>query len=393
MRLVAWTALRKVLRVAIPLAFVVVTSWTVWDLASKGAPPPRGEASTDGSLADDATSESATPDPEATAASDPTEDGEATEDPAAPPDGAVTVAVAADIGSDARGKATLDAMSSADPDLNLMLGDLSYAGPDSERDWCRLVRARLGPVAPVQLVAGNHEEDTGEDGRIKEFARCLDDRMNSRGTYAEQYWFDIGDLARVILISPDLTIDRKHYYYGDGNAEQRWLVNAIESARAQGKQWVIVGMHKNCISMGEYYCRIYQDLFDVLINKRVDLVLHGHEHSYQRSKQLQGSRPGCRRVRVDDFDEDCVVDDGGDDRYRQGMGPVFLVAGVGGADLYPVREDDPEAGYFAATMGAGPGGRQGFTKLILSPDELAVEFVGSSPGDFEDAFQIEAKPG
>jgi hypothetical protein len=242
----------------------------------------------------------------------------------------------------------------------------------------------------VQVVAGNHEEDTGEDGRIAEFARCLPDRMGSTGTYGREYYFDIDRLARVILISPDLTIEGEHYYYGDDNAHERWLSETIDQARAQGIPWVIVGMHKNCLSVGEYYCNAYQDLLDLLVDKRVDLVLHGHEHSYQRSKQLSTASTRCPQVVLDAYDPDCVADDGADGEYRKGDGPVFVINGAGGGELYDVSTTDPEAGYFAATMGRNREGRFGFTALDISEDRLSARFAPSSAGTFEDGLTIVA---
>ena len=160
------------------------------------------------------------------------------------------------------------------------------------------------------------------------------------------------------MISPDLTIEGEHYYYGaedDGGDTPNlaWLEQAIDEAHDAGR-WVVVGMHKNCISVGEYYCDVYQDLFTALIEHHVDLVLSGHDHSFQRSKQIS-TGPGCPEVVVDEFDPGCVADSAG--AYRAGAGTVFVVAAAGGAELYDVHPDDPEAKYFAATMGRNTRGR------------------------------------
>jgi hypothetical protein len=150
-------------------------------------------------------------------------------------------------------------------------------------------------------------------------------------------------------------------------------------------------MHKNCISVGEYYCDVYQDLFSTLIDKKVDLVLAGHDHTYQRSKQISAPRDGCPNVMVDQFEPNCVVDD--DNAYRKGAGSTFLIVGTGGAELYPVHADDPEAGYFVTTMGSNtPGARHGFAMLTFSPQRLAVHFIGSTPGSFSDRFEISRWP-
>lgn len=304
----------------------------------------------------------------------------------------VTVAAAGDLGMEAGGVATLEAMAKASPDLHLGLGDYSYAGPRSAGKYCDLVHQKLGDDAPFEIVAGNHEEDSGEDGRIAEFAECLPDRAEAVGEYGAQYYFDMGGLARFIMLSPDLTIDGRHYYYGpDDNGKDTpqlaWLKDAIAGARSDGINWIIVGMHKNCISVGEYYCDVYQDLFTTLIEQRVDLVLSGHDHSYQRSKQIAAPAPGCREVIVDRYDRDCVAASG--NSYVQGEGSTFVIAASGGASLYSVHPDDPEAGYFETTMGKNsPGARPGFALLTIDPERLRVEFVGSRPGSFEDAFEI-----
>jgi Calcineurin-like phosphoesterase len=305
--------------------------------------------------------------------------------------GPLTVAAAGDFGIEAPGRATLEAMARAKPDLDLALGDLSYAGPGSEERFCRLVRSKVGPSVPFEIVSGNHEEDTGGDGRIDSFARCLPDSLHAVGDYGTQYYFDLGRLARFILISPDLTIDGDYHYYGkedDGsdNARLAWLSRTIDEAHTAGIRWMIVGMHKPCITIGVYYCDVYQDLFSSLIAKDVDLVITGHDHTYQRSRQIAAPRSGCRAVVVDHFDPDCVVD--ADHSYRKGAGSTFVVTGAAGAGLYPVHPNDPQAGYFAATMGSNKQRRHGFVMLTISPRKLAVRFVGSTPGSFGDRFEI-----
>lgn len=344
---------------ALPAAFIALTVWNVVGLVTEGAPE---SVRTDEGSASSASSSSARPADE------------------------ITIAVSGDIGMESPSQAALSTIAASDPDLYLAIGDLSYQGPGSEQRWCEYTRATVGPVAPVQLVAGNHEEDTGEDGFIANYTACMPDRMGSTGEYGRQYYFDLGNLARIIMISPDLTMDGVHYFYGEDNPNQRWLEDAIDSARAGGIQWVIVAAHKTCISVAEYYCNMYQELFDVLIEKRVDLVLSGHDHSYQRSKQI-AVRPGCDQVTIDTFDQDCVVDDGTDGQYVQGEGPVFVITGAGGAALYDVQEDDPEAPYFSAFMGANRTPSNGWSQLTVRESSLTLDFVTSS-GSFDDRFEI-----
>jgi hypothetical protein len=297
---------------------------------------------------------------------------------------------AGDYGSSKDTTATLDFIARSDVSFNLALGDLSYTDAP-ESDWCDYVHSKVGETFPFQLVAGNHEDDFGEDGHIGDFASCLPDRMDSVGDYPEEYYFDYRGLARFIMISPDLTIDGKHYFYGGANSHYDWVANAIDDARAAEIPWVLVGMHKNCLSVGAYYCNIYQELMSLLVEKKVDLVLHAHDHTYQRTRQL-ATGSSCPIVKVDSFDDDCVVDSGEDNAYSKGAGPVFVVTGAAGAELYETNPKDPEAGYFVRWMGANSHPRKGFTKFAVSREELSAEFVGStSTSDFTDKFAIRAR--
>jgi hypothetical protein len=304
--------------------------------------------------------------------------------------GQVTIAAAGDIGSSKAGNATVDEMAKSKPDVYLALGNLSYGGPASETRWCELVRSKIGPVAPFEIVAGTREADAGEDSRIANYVACLPDRLNAVGEYGRQYYFDLGRLARVIMISPNLIIDGVHYSYVNGSANTQWLTDAINGARTAGIRWVVVGIHNNCISVGEYPCQVNQELLSLLIEKRVDLVLSGHDRTYQRSKQLAAPSDGCSMVVIDSFDRDCVVD--GSDTVRQGAGTVFVVSGAGGEELSEVHADDPEAGYFDVMMGANRQGRHGFSSLSLAPSKLSVTFIGSTRGSFSDNFEVTAAP-
>ncbi|MBA3777913.1 MAG: metallophosphoesterase [Chloroflexi bacterium] len=312
--------------------------------------------------------------------------------PAAPTFAASLVFTAAgDYGWTDRTTATLEGISRSGSEVHLALGDLSYS-KKPEVEWCAYVRGIVGEELPIQVVAGNHEEDGAGDGHISRFRECLPDRMGSTGAYGAEYYFEVGQLARFIIIAPDLTIDGKHYFYGESNEHEDWLTDAIDGAHDAGIQWVIVGMHKSCLSVGEYYCNLYQELLTLLVEKKVDLVLHGHDHVYQRSRQLsEGS--GCAAVVIDEFDRDCVTEEGEDGVYAKDKGPIFVTVGTAGVDLYPIHRDDPEAGYIATFSGRNSDPRWGFLKVEIALDELRAEFVGVTSGsEFTDSFRIRADP-
>jgi hypothetical protein len=288
---------------------------------------------------------------------------------------------AGDYGASSATSDGLDLVASSGADLNLALGDFSYSDLAPESSWCDYVKARVGSTFPFELIAGNHE-DNGPDGDVNNFAACLPDRIGSlTGTYAKEYYFDYLSLARFIMISPDLTIDGSSYDYSTGSPRYNWVASAIDDARSSNIPWVIVGMHKNCITMGVKSCEIGADLQNLLLNRKVDLILQGHEHNYQRSKQLTCASVGS-------FNSSCVTDSGSDGVYAKGIGSVLVIVGVGGKSTYNVNTSDPEAGYFAKWMGSNSNPRKGFIKFTVSDTKISAQFVGSTAGSFNDSFKI-----
>jgi hypothetical protein len=302
----------------------------------------------------------------------------------------LTFTAAGDYGFGPAADATLSLIPKSNAAFHLALGDFSYTPDRPPSAWCDFVHARVGREWPFLLLAGNHEDDFGGHGHVSEFASCLPDRIGVTGRYGVEYYFDHRNLVRIILLSPDLTIEGKHYYYGEGNDRLKWVAAAIDEARARQIPWVIVGMHKSCVSVGEYDCRLYADLWNLLIQKRVDMTLHGHEHSYQRSKQL-ATGPGCPAIPLNAFVPACVADDGSDDAYIKGAGTVSVIAGTAGADLYAMHADDSERGYVARWMGRNALPTHGLVRIRLSPTELSAAFVSSSGSGFEDKFVIDGR--
>lgn len=304
-----------------------------------------------------------------------------------------TFAAAGDHGANARTDASLAALDASGASFYLALGDLDYDQTASDEAWCDYVTTRLptlGPAFPFQLVAGNHEEQGASTGYIVNHAACLPDRLASTlsptNRYAAEYHFDYppgAPLMRVIMIAADLVIENEAYDYRVGTPHHEWLSGAIDDARASGIPWVVVGMHKVCITAGRKGCEIGPDLMNLLVEKEVDLVLQGHDHNYQRSKQLRLDPSTCPAVPIGTYDPDCVADDGVDDVYPKGAGTLVVIAGTFGMGQYAVDPIDPEAPYFIR-MDAGS---SGFTTYTVTAESIQARFVHSL-GSFTDAFSI-----
>ncbi len=166
------------------------------------------------------------------------------------------------------------------------LGDLMYSNATTEQSWCNTFK---GSITNVEVLVGNHEttESNGtlanpQGGSILKFIQSCPwtpSLGTEVGSYGFQYYFDYpaaNPFARFILIEPAIwngTGVGSEVSYANGTATQAWVGSSIDSARAQGIPWIIVGMHKTCISTGDEPCEIGQSIMRFLIYKKVDLVL------------------------------------------------------------------------------------------------------------------------
>lgn len=270
-------------------------------------------------------------------------------------------------------------------DFTLALGDLGYGGNGTESTWCEFVKTRIGSEHPFELIAGNHD-DGSVDGDITEYAKCLPNHINNlTGTYGTEYYFDYGNMARFIMISPD--INTYGFDYVEGDEHLQWVIDSVNDARAKDIDWVVVGMHKNCITIGEKTCEIGEELLNSLIDLKVDLVLQGHEHAYFRSKQLALNKETCPVIIVNEFNQNCISKDG--DKLQKGSGTVIVISGAGGADLRDVNLQDSELGYFASKNGKNIGTSHGYSLFEVREKAIKASFIPVD-GGFTDSFSISA---
>jgi len=281
---------------------------------------------------------------------------------------------------------SLDRLVGSNVDFLVGLGDLSY-GSTSEQNFCQTVKAAMPNFT---IVTGNHDSGESGGGNINNYVQYCPYTLPGpmTGTYGKEYWFDYpspGPLARFILISPgvDMNVDGTGTWdYSVGTARYNFVRDTIDGARTAGIPWVFVGMHKNCITTGNKGCEIGEDLFNLLLDRKVDLVMEGHDHNVQRSKQLF-----CPAILVDGYDPTCVVDDGADDFYTKGSGLELIIAGSMGQCCYGVSASDPEAGYFAKIKSDS----RGYYKYTVLAGSLTAEFINAT-GSFTDTFSIGGTP-
>src|SRR5947199_374190 len=345
-------------------------------------------------------------------------------------------AAAGDIGSvtSGNGLATLNNLSASGTSFLLALGDLSYSRALTGDQWCSEFKSRYNNI---EIIDGNHDtgeqpvNDTSATRSYEKFvANCPfvspspDGATFGPGTctvspscYGREYYFDYpsaNPLARFILISPSVLnitgacgtecnlvsgslcnpqnqASKDCWPYAKNDPHYVWTANAIDNARQAGTKWVIVGMHKPCISAGEENCIVGSDLFNLLVSKKVDLVLEGHDHSYQRSKQLALNPSSCPIFPVNvntfvDYNSGCVVDDGSHGNYAAATGGsathVYRAAGSYSVIL-TVKDSSMRTGLSYQTITVIAPLTSSFTYAPTNPGPLTViTFSGAGQGGF-----------
>lgn len=294
-----------------------------------------------------------------------------------------TFTAAGDFSSNNEASEVLKTISKAKSDFTIALGDLGYGGNGTEPAWCEFVKSRIGNEHPFEIIAGNHD-DGNKDGDISEYAKCLPNKIDDvTGQYGTEYYFDYGNLARIILISPD--INNYGFDYTNGSEHLQWVIDSINDARTKGIEWIILGMHKNCITPGVKKCEIGEDLLNTAVSLKIDLVLQGHEHAYFRSKQLALNKDTCPAIVINEFNEFCVNQS--ENELKKNGGTIIVISGAGGYELRDVNLNDEEYNYFQAFNGKNINNSYGFSQFDVTKDKIQASFV-PAVGNFTDSFTI-----
>ena len=341
-----------------------------------------------------------------------------------------------DHGNDRDSRSVFDAAGKSGISFFQTNGDLSYAQyiddnnngvpginltqPAATHQWCATIKQYMS--MPFMIATGNHEgadranviDDAGSNITDVIAPSCLPERaeMNvqkspyttgSNGqsvadNYGREYYYDYpvgAPLARFIVITPgfdqiDGTKPVGSYDYLSG-VHHDWLVSKIQEAKDSGL-WVVVTHHIPSMTTGNKG-NGDPTLLNLLMQKKVDLVLNGHDHNYQRSKQLGGS--SCVYV-ADSYNAQCVVNQD-PSSYRAGEGTIVVITGSTGGffspdhKMYQINSADGDYQYFAKTMGSNsPDITYGFAKFTVNSDEIRGEFVPGTgqTGGFTDTFTI-----
>jgi hypothetical protein len=166
----------------------------------------------------------------------------------------------------------------------------------------------------------------------------------------------------LIGIAPNIALPSGTLTYARGTVEREELKDWIDAGKAAGK-WVIVGMHMPCMTVGVHGCASDPSLTEMLLGKRVDLILSGHDHNYSRSHQVTGT-PSAP----------VVVDRDGS--FVAGAGSVLVTIGNGGHNPRTIGS----ASWVATASGTNsPGGIAfGHLEITATPTAMTARYVADA---------------
>ncbi|GMF10884.1 unnamed protein product [Phytophthora lilii] len=204
------------------------------------------------------------------------------------------------------------------------------------------------------------------------------------GNWIYWYSFNFGGV-HVIQMSSEHNWTR-------GSEQYEWLRHDLEQVDRSVTPWVVltahrmmVGLHKYCWDLRYEVLLTHSSLFlqyttqmniepdmkvsykfqeeveDLIYKHRVNLMMVGHEHAYERSCPL--------------YRKECVAD---------GKGTVHIVVGSAG---YPLGTEDFSSKY--GNWSLRHVNDYGYLRIATSPEDMRIQFVLNKNGNVYDEFTIE----
>jgi hypothetical protein len=240
------------------------------------------------------------------------------------------------------------AIAAQDPAFHLLAGDIAYADPSGQglpgdvydpRTWDQYL-AQIEPVAsrvPWMVTTGNHDMEAlyPQHGYAGQLARW-DFPANGPAGCPSVYSYIYGNVGVVSLDANDVSYEIPANLGYSGGSQTRWLADRLRYLRAQPDVDFIVAFFHHCAysttnqHASEGGARAeWVPLFD---RHRVDLVINGHNHVYERSDPLRGGAIG-RHAPI------------GSTVRPDRDGTTYLTVGGGGRSLYSFPAPDSYAGH------------------------------------------------
>ncbi|CAL0310134.1 unnamed protein product [Lupinus luteus] len=240
------------------------------------------------------------------------------------PDAPYTFGLMGDLGQTVDSNSTLTHYESnpKKPQAVLFLGDLSYADDHPNHNnvrwdtWGRFTERSVA-YQPWIWVTGNHELDLdpsiGEIVPFKPFIHRYPVPHKESGS-TEPFWYSIKRAsAHIIVLS-------SYSAYGKYTPQYQWLQAELAKVDRTRTPWLIVLVHAPWYNSYNYHymegetMRVQFESW--FVNYKVDLVLSGHVHAYERTERISNIKynivdGSCRPVRDESAPVYITIGDGG----------------------------------------------------------------------------------
>ncbi|KAI3697484.1 hypothetical protein L6452_30547 [Arctium lappa] len=279
-------------------------------------------------------------------------------------------------GSIAVVQAMADEVSSGKIDSIFHIGDISYAtGFLVEWDFFLHLISPVASQISYMTAIGNHERDYIKSGSVY----ITPDSGGECGVAYESYfpmptpakdkpWYSIEQgSVHFVVISTEHEWSR--------NSEQyQWMIKDMAAVDRSRTPWVIFTGHRPMYSScGSVDGRFVQAVEPLLVANKVDLVLFGHVHNYERTCAVYKNQ--CKAMPKKGPD--------GVDTYDNGnyQAPVHAIIGMAGfkLDSFPSK-----AGSWSLSRIT----QFGYARVHTTMTELNFEFVNANTKKVEDRFRI-----
>ncbi|GMG16561.1 unnamed protein product [Phytophthora fragariaefolia] len=331
-----------------------------------------------------------------------------------------TVAVYGDMGADANAVETNKYVNGLVDKVDFVyhLGDVSYAddaflsattafGFYYEQVYNKFMNSMTNIMRRMayMVLVGNHEAECHSPS-------CLmsDSKLNQLGNYSAfnsrfrmpsnesggvlNMWYSY-EYASVHFTTVSSETDypnfpsnayHTHHTYGHFGDQLAWLEEDLKAANANRDKmpWLIVGMHRpmytirSCHADGkpnnDYDALSVQEAFEALFVKyKVDLVLQGHVHAYERQYPVANGNVVIHGVSKDDA------------TYSNPKAPVYVISGSAGGPEGLYKYKHPESPEWHALM---DNKHYAITLLSVIPTNLTLTTVETSTGAVIDKFSV-----
>ena len=257
------------------------------------------------------------------------------------------------------------------PSFHMIVGDLAYANGDQSiwDDWFTMIEP-MARTTPWMPLIGNHEIESqltgdagdswgklGYDPYLSRFILPGNGHADLKNCF---YGFRYGSVHYLAVDNNDVN-EEITANIGYTKGRQRKFVEAeLAAARDDpAVDFIVVGMHQCAFSSSTKHGSdpgVQKAWFELFRKYSVDLVLQGHDHTYERTHAMVS---------------DEVVSEG--PVYNSDVGTVYIVCGNGGAVQEPLMPAQPAWSAFRQDFKVGtlkidvqPQAANGKTRMVLS---------------------------